>query len=136
MQVEDPRMPERGSTLDEIMHLHIYFHDLLLTRGTSYIKLLGWISKEKAVVNTKNNDEQYFKWAAFATSHHKTIAQDPQPISEQQHYKDKYNWFSTLAIQKKGKFEKKNHSIVVNLIYNHKEKYGHLADQLYEKHSK
>ena len=87
-------------------------------------------------MNTKNNDEQYFKWAVFAASHHKTIAQDPQPISELQHYKDKYNWFSTLAIQKKGKFEKKNHSIAVNLIYNHKEKYGHLADQLYEKHSK
>ena len=59
------------------MHLHIYFHDLLLTRGTSYIKLLGWISKEKAVMNTKNNDEQYFKWAVFAASHHKTIAKDP-----------------------------------------------------------
>ena len=82
------------------MHLHIYFHELLLTLGSSYFKLLGWISKEKAVMNTKNNDEQYFKWAVFAASHHKTIAQVPQRISELQHYKDKYNWFSTLAIQK------------------------------------
>ena len=60
------------------MHLHLYFHELLLTLGSSYFKLLGWISKEKAVMNTKNNDEQYFKWAVFAASHHKTIAQVPQ----------------------------------------------------------
>ena len=35
------------------MHLHIYFHELLVTLGSSYFKLLGWISKEKAVMNTK-----------------------------------------------------------------------------------
>ena len=35
------------------MHLHLYFHELLLTLGSSYFKLLGWISKEKAVMNTK-----------------------------------------------------------------------------------
>ena len=71
MQAEDPRIPERGSTLDQIMHLQIYFHELLLTLGSSYFKFLGWISKEKAVMNTKNNDEQYLKWVVFATSRHK-----------------------------------------------------------------
>lgn len=56
--------------------------------------------KGKSSNEYKKNDEQYFKWAVFAASHHKTIAQVPQRISELQHYKDKCNWFSTLAIQK------------------------------------
>ena len=36
-QVEDPRMPESGFSLDKIMHLHINFHRLALTRGSSYV---------------------------------------------------------------------------------------------------
>ena len=38
-QAENPRMPESGFTLDQIMHLHINFHRLVLTRGSSYMKL-------------------------------------------------------------------------------------------------
>ena len=38
-QAENPRMPESGFTLDQIIHLHINFHRLVLTRGSSYMKL-------------------------------------------------------------------------------------------------
>ena len=38
-QVENPRMPESGFSLDKIMHLYIKFHRLALTRGSSYIEL-------------------------------------------------------------------------------------------------
>ena len=34
-QVGKPRMPESGFTLDKIMRLHIIFHRLALTRGSS-----------------------------------------------------------------------------------------------------
>ena len=37
-QVENPRMPENGFTLDKIMHLYINFHRLVLTRGGFYIE--------------------------------------------------------------------------------------------------
>ena len=39
-QVENPRMPESGFTLDKIMHLYINFHRLAFTRGSSYTELL------------------------------------------------------------------------------------------------
>ena len=39
-RVENPLMPESGFTLDQIMHFHINFHRLALTRGSSYIVLL------------------------------------------------------------------------------------------------
>ena len=38
-QAENPRMPESSFTIDQIMHLHINFHELALIRGSSYIEL-------------------------------------------------------------------------------------------------
>ena len=38
-QVKNPRMPDSGYSLDKIMHLHINFHRLVLTRGSSYTEL-------------------------------------------------------------------------------------------------
>ena len=38
-QVGNPRIPESDFILDKIMRLHKNFHRLVLTRGTSYIKL-------------------------------------------------------------------------------------------------
>ena len=42
-QTENPKFPESGFTLDKIMHLYINFHRLVLTLGSSYIELPGWI---------------------------------------------------------------------------------------------
>ena len=38
-QTEDPKFPEKGFTVDKIMHLYINFHRLVLTRGSSYTEL-------------------------------------------------------------------------------------------------
>ena len=123
-QVENPRMPESGFTLDQIMHLHINFYKLALTRGSSYIKLPEWIAKKKAVINPKNNNEQCFKWAVIAALHHEEIAKDPQCISKLQHFQEQYNWNGLefpLAIQKIDKFERNNPGIAVNVLFNKKE---------------
>ena len=50
-QVENSSMHEEF-TLDRIMHLHINFHKLALTHGSSYTELPKWIAK-KAVVITE-----------------------------------------------------------------------------------
>ena len=91
MQVENPRMPESSFTLDQIMHLHVKVHKLALTRGSSYIKLPGWVARKKAVINPKSNDEKCFKWAVIAALHHEEIPKDPQRISKLHHYEDRYN---------------------------------------------
>ena len=39
VQTENPKFPKSCFTLDKIMHLHINFHRLVLTRGSSYIEL-------------------------------------------------------------------------------------------------
>ena len=51
------------------------------------------------------------------------IGRNAQRISKLQHHEDQYNWQGLefpLAIQKLGKFEKKNLDIAVNVQYNNK----------------
>ena len=73
-QIDHPALPKSGFTLDSIMHLDINFHELQLTRGSSYIELPKWISLKKAVINPKNSDEECFKWAILAALHHEEIS--------------------------------------------------------------
>ena len=65
-QVENPRMPESGFSLDKIMHLYINFHRLALTRGSSCTELSKWMKSKKAIINPQNKDKECFKWAAIA----------------------------------------------------------------------
>ena len=51
MQVENPRIPGSGFTLDLIMHQHIISHKLVLTQGSTCFELSKWIAKKKAVIN-------------------------------------------------------------------------------------
>ena len=55
-QIQNAKMPESGFTIDQIMHLFVNFHELALTRGSSYIELPEWIARKKAVINPKNTD--------------------------------------------------------------------------------
>ena len=57
-QVENPRMPESSFTVDQIMHLHINFHRLALTRGSSYIVLPEWIAKSIEEGSTKSKKQR------------------------------------------------------------------------------
>ena len=78
---ENHKFPESCFTLDKIMHLYINFQRLVLTQGSSYTELLGWIKSKKAVINPQNKDEECFKWAVIAVLHHEDIKQNPERIS-------------------------------------------------------
>ena len=55
-QTENPKFPESGFILDKIMHLHINFHRVVLTRGSSYTELPEWLKSKKAVINPQNKE--------------------------------------------------------------------------------
>ena len=82
-QVENPALPASGFSLDQVLHLHIDFHKLNLTRGSSYIPLPDWISKKKAVINPKNEDQECFKWAVTVALNHGEISNHPKNIEYQ-----------------------------------------------------
>ena len=110
-QIENPKLPKSGFTLDSITQLDIGFHKLTLTRGSSYIKVPAWIASKKAVINPQNTDEECFKWAVIASLHHEKIDSHPERITKLQRYEDQYNWQGLefpVAINKIDKFEKNN----------------------------
>lgn len=59
--VKNPRITESGFTLNQIMHLHVNFSKLPLTRGSSYTELPKWMLMKRAIINGKNNGKQFFK---------------------------------------------------------------------------
>ena len=76
-QTEHPALPKSGCTIDHVMHLDIDFQKLELTRGGSQIELPKWIAIKKAVINPKNENEEFFKWALIAALHHDRVDAHP-----------------------------------------------------------
>ena len=80
-QIENPALANNRFVFDEVLFLDINFHQLDLTRGSSYIPLPDLIVSKKAVINPKNeNNEECFKWAVTVALHHEEIGKNPQRI--------------------------------------------------------
>ena len=122
-QTENPKFPESSFTLYKIMLLYINFHRLVLTRGSSYIELPGWIKSKKAVINPQNKVEKSFKWAVIAALHHEDIKQNPGRIILLRPYENQYNWKGLefpVSIKNIDKFEKNNAVITVKALFSNK----------------
>ena len=61
-QIENPALANSRFVFDEVLFLDVNFHQLDLTRSSSYIPLPSWIASKKAVINPKKeNDEECLK---------------------------------------------------------------------------
>ena len=82
MQIENPALKHSRFRFDEVLFLDVNFHQLNLTRASSYLSLPSWISMKKAVINPKNkNDEECFKWAVTLALNHEEIKSHTERIS-------------------------------------------------------
>ena len=119
VQIENPALANSRFVFDEVLFLDVDFHQLNLTRGSSYIPLPDWIASKKAVINPKNeNDEECLKWAVTVALHHEEIGKYPQRISNIMRYANNYNWSGLefpVAIMKINEFEK-NNEISINVL--------------------
>ena len=92
-QIENPALSNSRFVFDQVLHLDINFNQLNLTRGSSYIPLPEWISRKKAIINPRNEeDEECFKWAVIAALHHKAIGPHPERISKLRLFEKDYYW--------------------------------------------
>ena len=116
-QIENPALANSRLVFNEVLFLDVDFHQLNLTRGSSYIPLPSWIASKKAVISSKDeNDKECFKWAVTAALHHKEVGKEC--ISNIMRYTNNYNWSGLefpVAINKINKFEK-NNNISVNVL--------------------
>ena len=115
-QIENPALLNSSFVFDEFLYLDVNFHQLNLTRGSSYLPLPDWLARKKAIVNPHNNDEECFKWSVIAAE--KVGMKDPQRVSNLRKFKDNYDWSGLefpVSIKDIGKFETRN-NISVNVL--------------------
>ena len=115
-QIENPALLNSRFVFDEFLYLDVNFHQLNLTRGSSYLPLPDWLARKKAIVNPHNDDEEYFKWSVITVE--KVGMKDPQRVSNLRKFKDNYDWSGLeflVSIKDIGKFETRN-NISVNVL--------------------
>ena len=81
-QIENPALLNSRFVFDEVLFTNVDFHQLNLTRGSSYLPLLDWLVKKMAIINPKNEDKECFKWTVIAASRWEEINNNPERISK------------------------------------------------------
>ena len=125
-QIENPALLNNRFVFDEFLYLDVNFHQLNLTRGSSYLPLPDWLVRKKAIVNPHNDDEECFKWSVIAVEN--AGMKDPQKVSNLRKFMDNYDWSGLefpVSIKDIGKFETNNNVLVNVLAVEGKEIYIH-----------
>ena len=78
-QTENPALLNSRFVFNEFLYLDVNFHQLNLTRASSYLPLPNWLAMKKAIVNPHNDDEECFKWSVITAE--KAGMKDPQGVS-------------------------------------------------------
>ena len=61
-QIENQAPSNSKFAFDEVVRMDVYFHQLNLTRGSSYLPLSECFACKKATINPHNEDLECFKW--------------------------------------------------------------------------
>lgn len=100
-------------------------------RGSSYFKLPPFISRKKAGINTKNDDQQCFKHCI--NRHRHPTDNHPERVSSLKRFEDELNWEGIefpMKIKDISIFERQNECIFMNV-------FGYEKRQIYPiRHSK
>ena len=115
-QIENPALLNSRFVFDEFLYLDVNFHQLNLMRGSSYLPLPDLLEKNKAIVNSHNDDEDCFIWSVIAAE--KVGMKDPQRVSNLRKFTDNYDWSGlefSVSFKDIGKFETRN-NISVNVL--------------------
>ena len=115
-QIENPALLNSRFVFDEFLYLDVNFHQLNLTRSSSYLPLPDWLARKKAIVNPHNDDWECFQWSVITAE--KVGMKDPQRGSNLRKFTHNYNWSGLefpVSIKDIGKFETRN-NISVNVL--------------------
>ena len=117
-QIENPALLNSRFVFDEILFTNVDFHQLNLTRGSSYLPLPNWLARKKAIINPKNEDQECFKWAVIAALRWEEINNSPERISKFKRFEKDFDWSGIgfpVSIKDIKKFEFRN-QISINLL--------------------
>ena len=117
-QIENPSQLNSRFIFDEVLFTNVDFHQLNLTRGSSYLPLPNWLAQKKAIINPKNKDQECFKWAVIVASRCEEINKNPERISKLKRFQKDFDWSGVefpVSVKDIKKFEFRNH-ILINLL--------------------
>ena len=117
-QIENPALLNSRFVFDEVLFTNVDFHQLNLMRGSSYLPLPNWLAHKKAIINPKNEDQEYFKWAVITASRWEEINNNPKRISKLKRFEKDFDWSGIefpVSIKDIEKFEFRN-QISINLL--------------------
>ena len=117
-QIENSALLNSRFVFDEVLFTNVNFHQLSLTRGSSYLPLPNWLARKKAIINPKNEDQECFKWAIIVASRFEEINNNPERISKLKRFEKDFNWSGIGfpdSVKNISKFEFRN-QISINLL--------------------
>ena len=117
-QIENPALKDSKFVFDGVIHMNIDFHRLNQTRGSSHLPLPEWLAKKGAIINPKNSDKEFFKWAVIAAMKWRETGDHPERISKLRRYKDDFDWDGIkfpASFRDNKRFEPRN-EITINIL--------------------
>ena len=117
-QIENPALLNSRFVFEEVLFTNVDFHQLNLTRGSSYLLLPNWLARKKAIINPKNEDQECFKWAVIMASRWEEVNNNPERISKLKRFEKDFDWSGIgflVSIKEIKKFEFRN-QISINLL--------------------
>ena len=117
-QIDNPALLNSRFVFEEVLYMDINIHQLNLTRGSSSLPLPDWLARKKAIINSKNEDQECFKWAVIAASRWEDINNNPKRISKLKRFERDFDWSGIgflVSFKDISKFEFRN-QISINLL--------------------
>ena len=115
-QIENPALLNSRFRFDDVLFLDINFHQLNLTRCSSYLPLPDWLAQKKAIINPHNTDEECFKWAVITVEN--VGMKNVHCVLNLRKFINNYDWSGLkfpVAIKDISIFEM-NNDILVNVL--------------------
>ena len=118
---------KRSEFVFDYVHLLYYkCHEINPNRGESYIDSPDWIKNKKAATNPINKkDNKCFQYAVTVALNHEEIERHAERITKRKPLINKYKWERINFPSEKNdwkKFEKKNRTVAINVLYAKREK--------------
>ena len=117
-QIENPALLNDRFVFDKVLYIDVNFHQLNLTRRSSYLPLPEWLAHKKAIINPCNENQECFKWAVIAASTWEEIDFHPERISKLARFEADFDWSGIgfpVSVKDIKKFELRN-QISINLL--------------------
>ena len=114
-------MKECDFIFDSVQLMYCKCHKVNFKLDGSYIDSPESMKKKKAIINTKNEDDKCFHYAATVALSYEKIKWNPERTSNIKPFINKYNQEKINYPSKIGDwktFEKHNPTITLNILYN------------------